>query len=107
MLVQGVEFNAPRMGSAPAYLDSSEAASDPYGAVYQQMFGSAYSGVFPGGSGTADAAAGGAAGSPQLPRNHQSFDAFEAGYLAAAGALGPAPEGTPPTSNASDWGKQQ
>ncbi|CAL8465566.1 g5102 [Coccomyxa elongata] len=100
--ISGVEYNAPRMGSAPAYLDSSEAASDPYGSAYQQMFGSAYSGVFPGGSGAADAA-----GSPQLPRNRQSFDAYEAGYLAATGALGAAPEGTPPTSNASDWAKQQ
>lgn len=96
------------MGSAPAYLDSSEAASDPYGSAYQQMFGSAYSGVFPCGSGAADAAAGAAAGSPQLPGNRQSFDdAFEAGYLAATGALGAAPEGMLPTSNAADWAKQQ
>ncbi len=66
-------YAAPRTGSAPAFLDSSEAATgaDPYGSAYgsygaqnPQMFGSAYSGVFPAGPGDAFLAAAAAEGTP-------------------------------------------
>lgn len=93
-----MEYNAPRAGSAPAFLDAGDAAGTESAAAYGQMFGSAYSGVFPP-AGVGDAA-GAAPGDPR-----QNLSAFEAGYLAAAGALG---EGMPPTSNPSgDWGQQQ
>lgn len=91
-----MDFGAPRAGSAPAYLDSSSevaTGADPYGygsygVRNPQMFVSAYSGIFPaGGAGEAGA-----------------VNAFDAGYLAAAGALERTPSTSQPTA---DWTQQQ